>query len=85
MSATITISEASELLGISRNTAYARAAEDGHLAGVKVITVGRRKVLPRAPLYEILGLPDKDSGSGTKPEPLSHKSKGTIDNARPQG
>jgi len=50
-----------------------------------VITVGRRKVLPRAPLYEILGLPDKDDGSGTKPEPLPHKSKGTIDNARPQG
>ncbi len=65
MKATVTIVEASELLGISRNTAYARAAEDGHLAGVPVITVGRRKVLPRAPLYEILGLPDNDNDSGT--------------------
>ncbi len=54
--ATVTIEEAAELLGVSRNTAYQHAARDGTLAGVPVIQVGRRKVLPRAQLLDVLGI-----------------------------
>ncbi len=56
-SATLTIPEAAELLGISRNSAYQHAASDGHLAGVPVISVGRRLLLPTATFRELLGLP----------------------------
>jgi excisionase family DNA binding protein len=59
--ATITIEEAAELLGVSRNTAYQHAAKDGRLAGVPVICVGRRKVLPRAQLLEILGIRETEA------------------------
>ena len=57
MSATLTIPEAAELLGVSRNTAYETARRDGELAGVQVIKLGeRRLVIPRAPLLAVLGL-----------------------------
>jgi len=56
MSATLTIPEVAELLGISRNTAYQVASTDGKIAGVPVIRVGRRLLLARAPLLEALGL-----------------------------
>ena len=56
MSATTSIPAAARLLGISRNSAYAAAARDGHLAGVNVIRVGRRLVVPTAPLNAVLGL-----------------------------
>ena len=60
MKATFTIEEAAELLGISRNSAYA-AARSGELAGVPVIRVGRRMIVPASPLRALLGLTlDKD-------------------------
>ncbi|MCH7583290.1 MAG: helix-turn-helix domain-containing protein [Acidobacteria bacterium] len=60
MSATLTITEAAELLGISRNSAY-EAARSGNLAGVPVLRVGRRLLVPAAPLRALLGLTlDKD-------------------------
>ena len=55
-SATLTVPAAAELLGISRNSAYQHAARDGHLAGVPVIRVGRRLLIPTAPLLDALGL-----------------------------
>ena len=62
MSATLTIAEAAELLGVSRNTAYETARRDGSLAGVPVIRVGQRRLLlPRAPLLAMLGVdPNED-------------------------
>ncbi len=54
-SATLTILQASKLLGVSRGTAY-EAARSGELAGVPVISVGRRLVIPRAMLEEALGI-----------------------------
>ena len=54
--ATLTIPEAATLLGVGRNLAYQSAAEDGELAGVPVIRVGRRMVVPRARLLAALGL-----------------------------
>lgn len=55
-SATLTIPEAAALLGVGRNLAYEAAARDGMLAGVPVIRVGRRLVVPHARLLAVLGL-----------------------------
>jgi hypothetical protein len=60
LSATLTVPEAARLLGIGRNLAYEIAARDGEIAGVPVIRVGRRLLIPLARLLEVLGL-DKDS------------------------
>lgn len=54
--ATLTIPEAARLLGIGRNLAYQIAAEEGELAGVPVIRVGRRILVPHASLRAALGL-----------------------------
>jgi hypothetical protein len=56
VSATTTIPEAAELLGIGRNTAYMLASRDGELVGVPVLRAGRRLLLPTMPLLEALGL-----------------------------
>jgi excisionase family DNA binding protein len=50
---TISITEAAEVLGISRNTAYAAAAR-GELP---VVTFGTRKLVPVAALRRKLGSP----------------------------
>lgn len=54
-SATLTISQCAKCLGVSRNTAY-EAARSGELAGVPVIHVGRRLLIPSAPFRKALGL-----------------------------
>lgn len=58
VSATLTISEAAALLGVGRNLAYEVASRDGELAGVPVIRVGRRLLIPHARLLAVLGLED---------------------------
>jgi hypothetical protein len=58
VSATLTVPEAARLLGIGRNLAYDIAARDGEIAGVPVIRVGRRLLIPLARLLEVLGLDD---------------------------
>jgi excisionase family DNA binding protein len=58
VSATLTVPEAARLLGIGRNLAYEIAARDGEIAGVTVIRVGRRLLIPLARLLEVLGLHD---------------------------
>ena len=60
MSATLTIPEAAELLGVSRDTAY-EDAKSGQLAGVPVISVGRRLLIPRARLLAVLGIEYEES------------------------
>lgn len=66
--ATLTIPEAAELLGVSRNTAYETARRDGELAGVPVIRVGQRRLLvPRAPLLEVLGVEVTDPLNASSP------------------
>ena len=55
--ATYSVPQASELLGIDRNTGYKLAREEGSLGGVPVIRLGeRRLVIPRAPLNALLGI-----------------------------
>lgn len=56
MKATVSIPEAARLVGVGRNTAYDEVSRTGQLAGVNVIRVGRRLVVPLAPLREVLGL-----------------------------
>ena len=58
LSATLTIPEVAELLGVGRNLAYEIATRDGELAGVPVIRVGRRLLIPQARLLTVLGLDD---------------------------
>ena len=56
MSGTLTIEEAARWLGISRNTAFAVVRRDGELAGVSVLFVGRRLLVPKAPFFAVLGV-----------------------------
>ncbi len=55
MSATLTIPEVAALLGVSRNSCY-EAARSGSIAGVPVISVGRRLLLARKPILDVLGI-----------------------------
>ncbi len=55
-SATLSISEAAALLGVGRNLAYEVASREGELAGVPVIRIGRRLLIPHARLLAVLGL-----------------------------
>lgn len=58
---TLTVEEAGELLGISRQSAY-RAAAAGELPALRV---GRRLIVPTARLLEMLGV-----AAGTTSSPL---------------
>jgi hypothetical protein len=50
---TYSIDEAADLLGVGRNSAYAAAGRD-----FPVITIGKRKVVPKAALDRMLGIED---------------------------
>lgn len=65
MTPTITVPEAARLLGVARNVAYRLAATEGELAGIPVIRIGRRLVMPRAPLLSLLGIQSKESLEST--------------------
>lgn len=54
--ATITLEQASQLLGVSRRTAY-RAAARGQIPSIRL---GRRIFVPTARLLELLGLSAED-------------------------
>ena len=51
----LTIDEAARLLGVGRSTAYEQA-RSGEIAGVEIIQIGRRRVVPAGPLAELLGI-----------------------------
>jgi excisionase family DNA binding protein len=51
---TLTVQEAADLLGISTTLAYKLVNEEGELAGVKVIQLGKRFVISRAALEGVL-------------------------------
>jgi excisionase family DNA binding protein len=55
MAATLSIGEVAALLGVSRNSAY-QEAQSGEIAGVAVLRVGRRLLVPAEPLRQVLGL-----------------------------
>ena len=51
---TVSLTEAAQLLGIGRSTAYAAARNDEF--PVQVIKVGGRYIVPTKPLLDLLGL-----------------------------
>lgn len=53
LSRTLTVEEAAHELGISRNLAYEQA-RSGRIAGIPVLRVGRRLLVPRAALDRVL-------------------------------
>ncbi len=50
--------------GIGRNLAYEIVARDGELAGVSVLRIGRRLLIPEARLLAVLGLDDSPNSVG---------------------
>jgi hypothetical protein len=81
--ATLTIPEAARLLGIGRNLAYTHAQESGELAGVPVIRVGRRLVIPRTPLLEALGIGPINGSGPPEGEPQPELS--DLPTPKPEG
>lgn len=51
----ITVEEACELLGISRTLAYQSLREDNHLLGITPLRIGRRILIPRQQLLDVVG------------------------------
>jgi hypothetical protein len=52
---TVSVPVAGRAFGLSRSPAY-EAARKGYIGGVEVIEIGRRKVVPTAPIRRKLGL-----------------------------
>lgn len=52
---TTTVERTGQLFGISRGAAY-NEARTGSIAGVPVLRIGRRMVVPTAPLRRALGI-----------------------------
>ncbi len=51
---TLSVEEAARLLGISRTLAFDAIRQHGELAGVRVVRIGRRILIPRAALERVL-------------------------------
>ncbi len=60
---TVTVEEAAGILGISRSSAY----ECVHRGELRAIRLGRRLVIPRAALAELLGSDDLRSSTVESP------------------
>lgn len=65
---TVTVEEAAKILGISRSTAY----ECVHRGELRAVRLGRRLVIPRSALADLLGPLDatysiKSASAGPKP------------------
>ena len=58
--ATCSVEAAAALLGIGRSSAYQAARFSGEIAGVPVLRIGRRLVVPIRPLAERLGLAEDE-------------------------
>ena len=54
-SLTVSVEEAAEMIGISRTGAYDELRTTGQLIGIRPLRVGRRMLIPRAPLMRALG------------------------------
>ena len=68
---TYTIAEAARLLGVAKNSAYLAVQRNGALAGVDVIRVGKRLVVPSVPLRQALGLNDETENLDDQTDPKS--------------
>jgi len=63
--ATVSVTEAALMVGVSRGVAYEQIRQTGEIAGVRVVRVGHRLLIPAAPLRSVLGL-DEESDDGPK-------------------
>jgi len=54
--ATYTVDEAAELLGVGRDTVYRQIKRTNSVAGVPVLKVSGRKMIPAARLNAVLGI-----------------------------
>jgi excisionase family DNA binding protein len=64
---TVTVEEAARLLGVSRGLAY-EAARRGDIPSIRM---GRRLLVPRARLLELVGAPETREASFPASEPLA--------------
>jgi hypothetical protein len=67
---TLTVEEAAAMIGVGRTLAFETVRTTGAIAGVPVLRVGRRVLVPRAPLERVLseGVPpttDNPAGRAT--------------------
>lgn len=51
---TLTVEEAARMLGVSRTLAYESVRQHDELAGVRVVRIGQRILIPRAALERVL-------------------------------
>lgn len=63
---TVTVEEAAEILGISRSSAY----ECVHRGELRAVRLGRRLVVPRSALAELLAPSDSMHSIETSVEPM---------------
>ena len=68
VSATLTIPEVAELLGVSRNSAY-QQAKTGEIVGVPVLRMGKRLLGPRKPFLQAVGELEGEGGDSGNPPP----------------
>lgn len=68
--ATLTVEEAAEILGIGRSAAYAAVRRDE----IPSLRLGRRVLVPTAPLLRLLGLEDEIPGGTSAEEPDADES-----------
>ena len=61
--ATLNVTDAARLCGVARGVAYEQIRTTGEIAGVKVLRIGHRILVPAAPLRSALGL-DEESDDG---------------------
>ncbi len=59
--ATVSVIEASKWLGVSRNSAYEQIRQTDSLAGIPVIRILNRIVIPAEPLRAKLGLDEESN------------------------
>jgi hypothetical protein len=68
----LTVPEAANLLGLGRSAAYEQARRyiaTGGREGLPCLRLGRRLIVPSAPLRSILGLAASQSGAGLSDAP----------------
>jgi hypothetical protein len=57
---TLSVEEAAQMIGVSRGVAYSDVKATGKIAGIPVIRCGRRILIPRPRLEQMLGLNGDD-------------------------
>ncbi len=62
------VETAARALGCGRTLAYEQVRTKGELAGIKILTVGRKRLCPTLPILRLLGYVDAPACSCAKAE-----------------